>query len=133
MLFFDKNTSPIHIFCTYFPLTCFQEPLKRELSTVGGSTSYLCSFEDCKGKELLPVICPQCEKHFCLAYVYIYTFFLSIICSVQDELTWTGFSASLEFKNFLITHIMCIDIINRTIKLKSLQYFDVTLQAPSSR
>ncbi|XP_075903650.1 AN1-type zinc finger protein 1 isoform X3 [Nelusetta ayraudi] len=45
-----------------------QEPVKRESRSEGGSTSYPCSFEECKRKELLPVICPQCEKHFCLAH-----------------------------------------------------------------
>ncbi|XP_034026475.1 AN1-type zinc finger protein 1 isoform X2 [Thalassophryne amazonica] len=44
--------------------------VKREFCTSGGSTSYPCSFPDCKGKELLPVICPQCGKHFCLAHRY---------------------------------------------------------------
>ncbi|TKS87647.1 Zinc finger protein 1 [Collichthys lucidus] len=48
--------------------SCSEEPVKREPRTEGGSTSYPCSFQDCKGKELLPVICPQCEKHFCLAH-----------------------------------------------------------------
>ncbi|CAK6970248.1 AN1-type zinc finger protein 1 [Scomber scombrus] len=49
--------------------SCSAEPVKKEPQTVGGGTkSYPCSFEDCKGKELLPVICPQCEKHFCLAH-----------------------------------------------------------------
>ncbi|KAK9527643.1 hypothetical protein VZT92_014187 [Zoarces viviparus] len=48
--------------------SCSAEPVKRVSQTVGGSTSYPCSFQDCKGKELLPVICLQCEKHFCLAH-----------------------------------------------------------------
>ncbi|XP_077410479.1 AN1-type zinc finger protein 1 isoform X2 [Vanacampus margaritifer] len=48
--------------------SCSQEPMRREPQPVGGSTSHPCTFEDCKGKELLPVICPQCEKHFCLAH-----------------------------------------------------------------
>lgn len=43
-----------------------QEPVRTNPQPMGGSTSHLCSFEDCKGKELLPVICPQCEKCFCL-------------------------------------------------------------------
>ncbi|XP_054479207.1 AN1-type zinc finger protein 1 [Anoplopoma fimbria] len=47
---------------------CSEEPVKKVSQTVGGSTSYPCSFQDCKGKELLPVICPQCEKHFCLPH-----------------------------------------------------------------
>nr|XP_020503215.1 AN1-type zinc finger protein 1-like [Labrus bergylta] len=48
--------------------SCSQEPAKREPRTEGGTKSYPCSFQDCKGKELLPVICPHCEKHFCLAH-----------------------------------------------------------------
>ncbi|XP_037136231.1 AN1-type zinc finger protein 1 isoform X2 [Syngnathus acus] len=48
--------------------SCSQEPARREPQTAGGSTSYPCSVEDCKGKELLPVVCPQCQKHFCLAH-----------------------------------------------------------------
>ncbi|XP_056290520.1 AN1-type zinc finger protein 1 [Pseudoliparis swirei] len=48
--------------------SCAKEPVKRVAQTGGGSTSYPCSFQDCKGKELLPVICPQCDKHFCLAH-----------------------------------------------------------------
>nr|XP_020442064.1 AN1-type zinc finger protein 1 [Monopterus albus] len=48
--------------------SCSEELIKRESRTVGGSTSYPCTFKDCKRKEVLPVICPQCEKHFCLAH-----------------------------------------------------------------
>ncbi|KAM9333795.1 AN1-type zinc finger protein 1 isoform 5-T5 [Pholidichthys leucotaenia] len=48
--------------------SCSEASVKRESHTVGDSALYPCSFEDCKGKELLPVICPQCEKHFCLAH-----------------------------------------------------------------
>uniref|UniRef100_A0A3P8ZK18 AN1-type domain-containing protein n=1 Tax=Esox lucius TaxID=8010 RepID=A0A3P8ZK18_ESOLU len=42
--------------------------VEKEVHVSGGSTSYPCTFEDCKGKELLPVICPHCKKHFCLAH-----------------------------------------------------------------
>ncbi|XP_061660695.1 AN1-type zinc finger protein 1 [Syngnathoides biaculeatus] len=48
--------------------SCSQEPVRREAKPAGGSTSHPCSFEDCKWKEPLPVICPQCGKHFCLAH-----------------------------------------------------------------
>ncbi|XP_070784481.1 AN1-type zinc finger protein 1 isoform X3 [Enoplosus armatus] len=48
--------------------SCSEVRMKSESRTTGGSTSYPCSFQDCRGKELLPVICPQCEKHFCLAH-----------------------------------------------------------------
>ncbi|XP_054893618.1 AN1-type zinc finger protein 1 isoform X2 [Poeciliopsis prolifica] len=47
--------------------SCPEETVTRE-TKAAGSTSYPCSFEDCKGKELLPVLCPQCEKHFCLTH-----------------------------------------------------------------
>ncbi|XP_074997695.1 AN1-type zinc finger protein 1 isoform X2 [Calonectris borealis] len=30
--------------------------------------SYPCSYKDCNEKELLPVLCPYCEKHFCLRH-----------------------------------------------------------------
>ncbi|KAM9839643.1 AN1-type zinc finger protein 1 isoform 2-T2 [Aulostomus maculatus] len=48
--------------------SCSEEPVAREPRPAGGSTSHHCSFEDCKRKEVLPVTCPQCEKHFCLAH-----------------------------------------------------------------
>ncbi|XP_059380086.1 AN1-type zinc finger protein 1 [Carassius carassius] len=47
--------------------SCPEVLVKKEIGS-GGSKSYPCSFEDCKGKELLPVICPHCEKHFCLIH-----------------------------------------------------------------
>nr|XP_016848318.1 PREDICTED: AN1-type zinc finger protein 1 isoform X1 [Anolis carolinensis] len=31
-------------------------------------TSYLCSYKDCERKELVPVLCSYCEKHFCLRH-----------------------------------------------------------------
>ncbi|XP_035474843.1 AN1-type zinc finger protein 1 isoform X1 [Scophthalmus maximus] len=51
--------------------SCSEDSVNRERMEprlTGGSTSYPCSFEDCRRKELLPVICPQCEKHFCLVH-----------------------------------------------------------------
>lgn len=48
--------------------SCPEETVTKESKCPGGSTSYPCSIEDCKGKELLPVLCPQCKKHFCLAH-----------------------------------------------------------------
>ncbi|KAM4543991.1 AN1-type zinc finger protein 1 [Fundulus diaphanus] len=48
--------------------SCPEETATRESRGTGGSTSYPCSFEGCKGKEPLPVLCPQCGKHFCLAH-----------------------------------------------------------------
>ncbi|XP_072514595.1 AN1-type zinc finger protein 1 [Salminus brasiliensis] len=48
--------------------SCPEVSVKREISGSGSSTSYPCTFENCKGRELLPVVCPQCQKHFCLAH-----------------------------------------------------------------
>ncbi|XP_061821763.1 AN1-type zinc finger protein 1 isoform X1 [Nerophis lumbriciformis] len=48
--------------------SCSEEPVKREASTGSVVINHPCSFEECKEKQLLPVICPQCEKHFCLAH-----------------------------------------------------------------
>ncbi|XP_051538293.1 AN1-type zinc finger protein 1 isoform X2 [Myxocyprinus asiaticus] len=48
--------------------SCPEVPVKKEISGSGGTTSYPCSFENCKGRELLPVICPHCEKLFCLVH-----------------------------------------------------------------
>ncbi|XP_030625065.1 AN1-type zinc finger protein 1 isoform X2 [Chanos chanos] len=48
--------------------SCPEVPVQREIPVTGESTLHQCTFEDCKGKELLPVICPHCQKHFCLAH-----------------------------------------------------------------
>ncbi|XP_046879833.1 AN1-type zinc finger protein 1 [Hypomesus transpacificus] len=49
--------------------SCPELPVKKEVQTSGGGiTSHPCTFQDCKGRELLPVICPHCEKHFCLGH-----------------------------------------------------------------
>ncbi|XP_077592534.1 AN1-type zinc finger protein 1 [Stigmatopora nigra] len=48
--------------------SCTQEPVRKEPQSFGSSTNLPCSFQDCKRKEPLPVICPQCQKHFCLAH-----------------------------------------------------------------
>ncbi|KAJ8277616.1 hypothetical protein GJAV_G00077580 [Gymnothorax javanicus] len=47
---------------------CPEIPVKNEALTSGCNTSYLCTFDDCKGKELLPVLCPHCNKNFCFAH-----------------------------------------------------------------
>uniref|UniRef100_A0A8C5QU31 Zinc finger AN1-type containing 1 n=1 Tax=Leptobrachium leishanense TaxID=445787 RepID=A0A8C5QU31_9ANUR len=33
-----------------------------------GSTLYPCSYKGCSGKELVEVLCPHCESHFCLKH-----------------------------------------------------------------
>uniref|UniRef100_UPI00398EC166 AN1-type zinc finger protein 1 n=1 Tax=Pristiophorus japonicus TaxID=55135 RepID=UPI00398EC166 len=40
-----------------------KEPVKSE-----GTSSYKCTYKSCKTKELVPVICSYCEKHFCLGH-----------------------------------------------------------------
>ncbi|RXN01084.1 Inositol monophosphatase 1 [Acipenser ruthenus] len=44
--------------------------VKKETVKCGGNTctSYPCTYHGCNGKELLPVVCTHCEKHFCLAH-----------------------------------------------------------------
>ncbi|XP_043544107.1 AN1-type zinc finger protein 1 [Chiloscyllium plagiosum] len=42
---------------------CLRLPVKSE-----GTSSYKCTYKSCKAKELLPVICSHCEKHFCLSH-----------------------------------------------------------------
>ncbi|CAL8312573.1 unnamed protein product [Merluccius merluccius] len=48
--------------------SCPEESVPRDLQQTGGTKSYPCSFQDCRGKELFPVTCPHCEKHFCLPH-----------------------------------------------------------------
>uniref|UniRef100_A0A8C1REJ3 Uncharacterized protein n=1 Tax=Cyprinus carpio TaxID=7962 RepID=A0A8C1REJ3_CYPCA len=55
------------------------------MASHGGSTSYPCSFADCKEKELLPVICPHCEKHF-----YLRTYFTIPYISDTAEVSPNG-------------------------------------------
>ncbi|KAF5901803.1 AN1-type zinc finger protein 1, partial [Clarias magur] len=48
--------------------SCPEVLVKQNVLEPGVSTSYPCTFHDCKGRELLPVICQPCQKHFCLAH-----------------------------------------------------------------
>ncbi|KPP74627.1 zinc finger, AN1-type domain 1-like, partial [Scleropages formosus] len=48
--------------------SCPELPAAKGVSASGSSTSYACSVPHCAGRELLPVVCPHCEKHFCLAH-----------------------------------------------------------------
>ncbi|KAK3515379.1 hypothetical protein QTP70_018735 [Hemibagrus guttatus] len=48
--------------------SCPEVSVKRDILDPGVHTSYPCTFQDCKGKELLPVICRHCQKHFCLVH-----------------------------------------------------------------
>nr|XP_006634473.1 PREDICTED: AN1-type zinc finger protein 1 [Lepisosteus oculatus] len=47
---------------------CSELALRKEPVKSGISLSYPCTFQDCDKKELLPVVCPHCQKHFCLAH-----------------------------------------------------------------
>ncbi|KAF6101723.1 zinc finger AN1-type containing 1 [Phyllostomus discolor] len=44
-------------------VTVIKERLKSDMHT-----SYPCSYKECVEKELVPVICPYCEKNFCLRH-----------------------------------------------------------------
>ncbi|KAK6490334.1 AN1-type zinc finger protein 1-like [Huso huso] len=50
--------------------SCSEVCVKKETVKCGGNTctSYPCTYHGCNGKELLPVVCSHCEKHFCLAH-----------------------------------------------------------------
>ncbi|KAM6215344.1 AN1-type zinc finger protein 1 isoform 2-T2 [Rhynchocyon petersi] len=47
---------------------CSEVNIINERQKTDNHTSYPCSFKDCTGKELVPVICPFCEKNFCLRH-----------------------------------------------------------------
>ncbi|NXD12329.1 ZFAN1 protein, partial [Nothocercus nigrocapillus] len=47
---------------------CSEVNLRNNCVKTDQHSSYPCSFKDCNGKELLPVLCPHCEKHFCLRH-----------------------------------------------------------------
>ncbi|KAE8599104.1 hypothetical protein XENTR_v10017064 [Xenopus tropicalis] len=47
---------------------CPEIPQSNDLGKSEGSTQYPCMYESCSGKELVPVLCPYCEKHFCLGH-----------------------------------------------------------------
>ncbi|KAF7691815.1 AN1-type zinc finger protein 1 isoform X2 [Silurus meridionalis] len=48
--------------------SCPEVLVKRDVLESGVSSSHPCTFQDCKGRELLPVICPNCQKKLCLAH-----------------------------------------------------------------
>nr|XP_023653074.1 AN1-type zinc finger protein 1 isoform X2 [Paramormyrops kingsleyae] len=48
--------------------SCTEIPAVKEAPPSGGSISYHCDFANCSGKELVPVVCAHCQKHFCLAH-----------------------------------------------------------------
>ncbi|KAM9198453.1 AN1-type zinc finger protein 1 isoform 1-T1 [Dugong dugon] len=47
---------------------CSEVNIINERMKTDKHTSYPCSFKDCTEKELVPVICPYCEKNFCLRH-----------------------------------------------------------------
>ncbi|KAM6087302.1 AN1-type zinc finger protein 1 isoform 3-T3 [Chlamydotis macqueenii] len=47
---------------------CSEVNIRNNLVKPDQHRSYPCSYKDCNRKELLPVLCPYCEKHFCLRH-----------------------------------------------------------------
>ncbi|XP_006021813.1 AN1-type zinc finger protein 1 [Alligator sinensis] len=47
---------------------CSEVNIKSENVKLDQPRSYPCTYKDCTGKELLPVVCPYCEKQFCLRH-----------------------------------------------------------------
>ncbi|XP_006880561.1 PREDICTED: AN1-type zinc finger protein 1 isoform X2 [Elephantulus edwardii] len=48
--------------------SCSEVNIVNERLKTDTHTSYPCSFKDCAEKELVPVVCPFCEKNFCLRH-----------------------------------------------------------------
>uniref|UniRef100_A0A8C4MPD3 Zinc finger AN1-type containing 1 n=1 Tax=Equus asinus TaxID=9793 RepID=A0A8C4MPD3_EQUAS len=48
--------------------SCPEVTVSNERLKSDKHTSYPCSFKDCAERELVPVICPYCEKNFCLRH-----------------------------------------------------------------
>ncbi|XP_027733009.1 AN1-type zinc finger protein 1-like [Vombatus ursinus] len=47
---------------------CSEVNIKSERLKTDDHSSYPCSYKDCSGRELVPVLCPFCEKNFCLRH-----------------------------------------------------------------
>ncbi|XP_044513861.1 AN1-type zinc finger protein 1 isoform X1 [Gracilinanus agilis] len=47
---------------------CSEVNIKNERLKTDDHSSYPCSYKDCSGRELVPVLCPFCEKNFCLRH-----------------------------------------------------------------
>ncbi|KAJ8303596.1 hypothetical protein KUTeg_019992 [Tegillarca granosa] len=47
---------------------CCKSNIKEATGEYTGTKSYKCSFEDCERHELLPVLCDQCTRNFCLQH-----------------------------------------------------------------
>ncbi|XP_048364250.1 AN1-type zinc finger protein 1 isoform X1 [Sphaerodactylus townsendi] len=47
---------------------CSEVNLKNENMKPDHHKSFLCTYKGCDGKELVPVLCSFCEKHFCLRH-----------------------------------------------------------------
>ncbi|XP_006009269.1 AN1-type zinc finger protein 1 [Latimeria chalumnae] len=48
--------------------SCSEVSLNKGCVKSTEKTSYLCTYKECRTKEPLPVVCPFCEKHFCLGH-----------------------------------------------------------------
>uniref|UniRef100_A0A8D0GQ62 Zinc finger AN1-type containing 1 n=1 Tax=Sphenodon punctatus TaxID=8508 RepID=A0A8D0GQ62_SPHPU len=47
---------------------CYEVNIRSESVAPDQHKAYPCTYKDCNGKELLPVLCPFCEKQFCLRH-----------------------------------------------------------------
>ncbi|KAM8966650.1 AN1-type zinc finger protein 1 [Pelodytes ibericus] len=47
---------------------CPQVTTVNECEKSARSTLYPCTYKECSGKELVEVLCPYCEKHYCLRH-----------------------------------------------------------------
>ncbi|XP_075439137.1 AN1-type zinc finger protein 1 isoform X1 [Ascaphus truei] len=47
---------------------CPEVAANKDCAKSEESTLYPCTYKDCSGKELVLVLCPHCEKHFCLGH-----------------------------------------------------------------
>lgn len=57
-----------HVRCVTCPFWHFQVTVIHEKPKPDAPSSYPCSFKGCAERELVPVLCPHCEKNFCLRH-----------------------------------------------------------------
>ncbi|KAM9308404.1 AN1-type zinc finger protein 1 [Gastrophryne carolinensis] len=48
--------------------TCAEVPTSSDRGQCEGSSQYPCTYKGCAGKELVKVLCPFCEQHFCFRH-----------------------------------------------------------------
>ncbi|KAJ1192791.1 hypothetical protein NDU88_002097 [Pleurodeles waltl] len=47
---------------------CSEVTISTTIVKSGENISHPCTYQGCKAKELMAVVCPSCEKHFCLGH-----------------------------------------------------------------